>query len=142
MSTEATIIPVPRRYIDRAEAIRRIKAGLESRSGKTWSVTGGKGTSYGWLKVNPPPKRCIYRLCNPEGTDEPADYRTGVWKPTQAAGRGDAGPDDLAELARLMGLESIHHQGLSIPSGNDFYYEHIDRAEGRTPAKIAERNWD
>jgi len=141
----ARIIPVPRPYyIDRAEAIRRIKAGLESRSGKTWSVTGGKGTAYGWLTIDAPPKRRIYRLHNRPGTTgkDPDDYRNGQYLPTAEPGRGYAGPIDRATLAELLGKEEVHFQGEKVPAGQDFYYEYIDRAEGRTPAKIAERNWD
>ncbi len=36
--------------MDRDEAIKRIRAALKRRSGKLWSVTGGRGTSWGWIK--------------------------------------------------------------------------------------------
>ncbi len=35
----------------RADAIRRIKAALRTRTGRAWSVTGGRGTAYGWIHV-------------------------------------------------------------------------------------------
>lgn len=42
---------------DRDAAIRRIRAGLRARSGKTWSVRGGRGTVWGWIEIAPPPSR-------------------------------------------------------------------------------------
>ena len=42
-------------HLDRNEAIKRIKAALKARSGKSWSVTGGKGTAWGWIKIDTTP---------------------------------------------------------------------------------------
>lgn len=101
--------------IDRNEAIKRIKAGLQTRSGKTWSVTGGTGTAYGWLHISAPPKRI----------DE-------MGRMTEA---------DRAELSKLLN-KNVPMQYESVPSGNDFYAEYIDRAWGRTPSKYGTRDWD
>ena len=38
-------------YIDRNEAIRRIRTGLRARSGRNWSVRGGRGTAWGWIHI-------------------------------------------------------------------------------------------
>ena len=38
-------------YIERKDAVKRIKAALKKKTGKTWSVTGGRGTAWGWLRV-------------------------------------------------------------------------------------------
>ena len=43
--------------MDRSEAIERIRKALKRRSGKTWSVTGGRGTAWGWIHVSAPPAR-------------------------------------------------------------------------------------
>ncbi len=43
--------------IDRDEAIARIRTALKRRSGKAWSVTGGRGTAWGWITVEAPPAR-------------------------------------------------------------------------------------
>lgn len=48
-------------HIDRNEAIKQIRENLKRRSGKTWSVTGDRGTAYGWLKVDVPPKQRTWR---------------------------------------------------------------------------------
>ena len=45
--------------LDRAETIRRIRTALKARSGKTWSVRGGSGTSWGWISIQSPPKRRV-----------------------------------------------------------------------------------
>lgn len=129
--------------MDRNETIKRIRTALKKRSGKTWSVTGGRGTAWGWLTIDAPPARRTF-------THEPKPHNTtnepGVenWDEvdTGEAG-GHTGPDERAELAQLLGLEEpVHHQGVSIPSSSDYWNEYIDRAEGRTPAKCGEPYWD
>lgn len=42
---------------DRDDAIRRIRQALRRRSGKAWSVTGGRGTAWGWITITAPPRR-------------------------------------------------------------------------------------
>ena len=102
--------------MDRNETIKIIRDALRRRSVRVWSVTGGRGTSWGWLNISAPPAR-----------------RT----PT-----GSMTPDDQAELARLLGMENVHHQGASIPASNDYYQEYVDRANGREPSKIGKPYWD
>jgi hypothetical protein len=102
--------------MDRKEAIRRIRTALRERSGRSWSVTGGRGTSWGWIHIDSPPAR----------HDDSSFMR----------------PDDRAELAKLLGLDAVHQQGVSIPAGSDFWQEYIDRAEGREPSVIGQRYWD
>lgn len=98
--------------MDRDEAIRRIRAALKARSGKTWSVRGGRGTAWGWIDIDVPPAR------------------------------EDAREQELLELAKLMNLEKIHSQGLAIPASRDHYQEAVDRAEGCEPSVIGQPYWD
>jgi hypothetical protein len=115
--------PVKRGGLTRAEAIQRIRDGLKARSGKTWSVKGGHGTAWGWLKISAPPKRLVART--PGGY---AGYMT---------------EEDAAELGRLLGMDRpVHFQGESVPASSDHYWEYVDRAEGRTPAKYGTQYWD
>ena len=102
--------------MDRKETIKRIGKALKDRSGKPWSVTGGRGTAWGWITIDAPPKR-----------------RTND---------GHMTIEDQEELAKLLGRDRIHHQGVSIPAGNDYYIEYIDRAEGRPPSVVGEPYWD
>lgn len=126
---------------DRDETIRRIKVALQRRSGKQWSVTGGRGTAWGWITIDAPPLRRTWgrrEKANLDGfeLDNYEDYDTG--KPG-----GYTSPAERAELGALLGLNgSVHSQGVSIAASNEYYREYIDRAEGRTPTKIAQPYWD
>lgn len=102
--------------LERDEAIKRIRKALKARSGKAWSVTGGRGTAWGWILVHAPPAR-----------------REGYGYMSEA---------DRTELARLLGLERVHDQGESIPAGSDYREEYVDRAEGRTPSVYGKQYWD
>ena len=62
--------------MDRNETIAALKAALKARSGGNWSVTGGRGTAWGWIRICAPPKRCT-------------EY-------------GTMSAEDCAELARLF----------------------------------------
>lgn len=121
--------PQPRSTsIDRADAIRLIRAGLQARSGRPWSVTGGRGTAYGWLHIRAPPKRLT------------SDWNGGPTEPGKA--RYYLATADREELARLLGKEWVDAGGESVPSGSDHYREYIDRAEGRKPSVLGKRDWD
>lgn len=107
--------PITTDDLDRNVAIKLIRDALKKRSGKQWSVTGGRGTSWGWIEINSPPARRV----NYEMT-----------------------PADAAELAGLLGLDRAHSQGVSIAASSDHRREYIERARGQEPTKIAERYWD
>jgi hypothetical protein len=127
--------------ITRDTAIRAIKQNLQKRSGKTWSVTGGKGTAWGWITVDAPPARRTWRHVkagtNPETGQDIYEEVNDPSKPY-----GHTGPEERAELAKLMGLDSVHHQGLSIAAGRDYYLEYVERSAGKAPRAIAQPYWD
>lgn len=106
--------------MNRDEAITAIRAALRRRSAKKWSVRGGRGTSWGWITIIAPPKRC----------DE----------------YGSMSESDRAELADLLGLDAAsaaaHHQGVQIPASTQYRREYIARAEGRKPDVIGTPYWD
>jgi len=130
-----------KKTMDRNETIKEIKTALKRRSGKIWSVTGGKGTAWGWINIDAPPARRTCHAVKKPGvtTDNPEDYEhqdTGI-------PGGSMLPDDRAELGRLLGLdEPVHDQGVSIPSGSDYWAEYVDRANGRKPEKCGVPYWD
>lgn len=127
--------------MERDETIKRIRTALKRRSGKAWSVTGGRGTAWGWITIDAPPARCTFshRLKAGAVTDRPEDYEE--YDTGQPGGM--MGPADRDELGKLLGFDKpAHCQGYSIAASNDYWQEYIDRAEGRTPAKIAEPYWD
>ena len=101
---------------DRDDAIKAIRTALRKRSGKSWSVTGGRGTGWGWITISAPPAR-----------------------------RGEYGSmteQDQAELAALLGLDRVHHQGQDVPASDAYRAEYVARAEGRTPDRYGTRYWD
>lgn len=126
--------------MDRNETIKRIKQALKKRSGKPWSVTGGRGTAWGWIKIDAPPKRRTeHTVKKPNATtDNPEDYEH---KDTGQPG-GHMTTSDRAELAKLLGKDSVHFQGESIPASHDYWQEYTDRAEGRTPTVRGKQYWD
>lgn len=102
---------------ERTETIQRIRRALKRRSGKTWSVKGGRGTAYCWIDISSPPTRC-------------GDF-------------GRMTDADRDELTALLGLDRrIHTQGVQVPPCNNYWPEYIDRAEGRTPSAYGVADWD
>lgn len=103
--------------MDRNETIAQIKAALKRRSGKAWSVTGGRGTAYGWITIHVAPK-------------SRNEY-------------GYMSDADRAELAQLLGYDRpVHMQGVDIPASSAYYQEFIDRANGRAPSVTGKPYWD
>ena len=98
--------------MDRDEAISEIRQALKRRSGKDWSVKGGRGTGWGWITIDVPPRR---------------QPRTD---------------DDLAELGQLLGLGRACYGAESIPASTEYRLEYVDRANGRTPAISGTQYWD
>ncbi len=128
---------------DRNDTIKRIKTALQRRSGKQWSVTGGRGTAWGWIRITAPPARCTAGHDLPAGlSDWPENYVRNENKYPQG-GAGVMTITDKIALGELLGLDKpAHDQGESVGSSSEYYREYIDRAEGRTPAAIAQPYWD
>jgi hypothetical protein len=101
--------------IDRNDAIAQIKAAFKAR-GMKFSVTGGRGTAWGWISIDLLP--ADYKKLSP-------DERTAK----------------LGELNDAIG-KSGHHSSISIPSSSQYYREYIDRASGIEPTVIGEPYWD
>jgi len=132
-------LPNPREGTNRDFAIATIRAALKKRSGKAWSVTGGSGTSWGWIKVNSPPARRTWRFrLKPGMPDYPENYE----EYDSGSPGGHLSPTERQELAALLGIERVHFQGESIPAGHDYYDEYMDRAQGRVPERVGVPYWD
>ena len=125
--------------MQRDEVIQRIRHALKARSGMPWSVTGGRGTAWGWINIDAPPARRTWKFVLPAGVpDVPESY---VEVDTGTPG-GHTGPEDREILRQLLGLSRMHWQGESIPSSTDYYEEYVDRAEGRMPKRYGAPYWD
>jgi len=132
-----------RSEMDRDEFIKTIKANLQKRSGKVWSVTGGKGTAWGWVKITAPPARCTWGHRPKEGMGECPPPGKEYWDAYDTGKPGrDMSPGDKAELARLLGLDRVSEQGKKVPPQNDYWAEYLDRAAGRTPTRTGTPEWD
>jgi hypothetical protein len=74
--------------------------------------------------------------------NRPEDYE----EYTNGVAGGHTTPADRQELCNLLGFDNdgrhVSSQGVSIASSRDYYDEYLARAEGRTPAKIAQPYWD
>lgn len=115
-SSAQALIATARETLTRNDTVAAIRAALKERSGKSWSVTGGRATAYGWINICSPRSRC-------------GEY-------------GSMTEAERAELSKLLGGVRVHQQGENIAAGHDFYREYLARAAGETPAKIAEAYWD
>lgn len=130
----------PRQGNDRDFAVKVIRDNLKKRSGKSWSVTVGRGTAWGWLHVDAPNARRTWRWrLKPGMPDQPENYQEF----DSGQPGGHSGPAERAELATLLGLERLDsYQGVSIPGGSDYYDEYMDRAQGRVPERVGKPYWD
>jgi len=122
--------------------IAAIRNALKTRSGKAWSVTGGRGTAWGWITVESPPARRTQRCRLKAGavTNWPDDYEVyDSGEPGGSMTRADA-----ADLAGLLGIEpSQCRQHWSIPSQRDFQRLALCRAmHGHDGGFTASANWD
>lgn len=112
--------------LSRSDAIGLIREALERRSGKKWSVTGGRGTAWGWITITSPPARRV----SSDGT--PQEGRN--WYMSES---------DCRELGELLGLDApAHCQGVSIPDASDYRRVYVERALGVARVSHAERYWD
>ena len=102
--------------MDRNECITAIRAALKRRSLKRWSVRGGSGTAWGWITISALPGRM------------------------ESVGTMSAA--DCAELAGLLGLPSVHPQGVDIPASSAYRQEYVDRANGTAPTVCGSPYWD
>ena len=127
---------------DRDVVIKTIRTNLRRRSGKDWSVKGGRGTAWGWIEIDAPPRRCTWTFVDVTGErDEFGNQRDEeVNDPSRRYGH--MSPDDRKELARLLGLETVHFQGVSIPASTDYRREYVARSAGETPDVLGTPYWD
>jgi hypothetical protein len=100
---------------DRNVTIGILRAELRRRTGRTWSVTGGKGTSWGWITVTAPPAR-----------------RDRFGSMTE---------QDAQDLARALDLDTAHHQGVLIPASSAHRREYLARVREQDYT-VAAAYWD
>jgi hypothetical protein len=101
---------------DRNATIAEIKRALKTRSGQAWSVTGGRGTAYGWIHI---------------------DVRPAIRSNYDTA---RVGRDKLSTLLGLPYKQA--YGGVSVPASRAHYREYLERAHGLPVTAVAEPYWD
>jgi hypothetical protein len=131
--------------LDRDDAIKAIRTALKRRTGKAWSVTGGRGTAWGWVTVHAPPARRTaeyVKVGDGNGRDVYELRDMGERLPY-----GQMTPADLTLLRVTLGFDAdecypVGADGWSIPAGTDYRIEAVARAEGRNPSTYGVPYWD
>lgn len=101
---------------DRNATIKSLRSVLKARTGRTWSVTGGQGTAWGWITIQAPPAR-----------QEDGYYTSD---------------EDREILALALGVDNVHRQGVSVPASPDHRREILEQAHGLLVSKGASQYWD
>lgn len=117
--------------MDRDVAIKRIRKALKKKTGKSWSVTGGRGTGWGWIDVQAPPRRRINHAPNPAYINDhetPDMPRHIVVQPPPNTKGWYTSDTERKQLTRAFGLTHIvHYQGLMIsPDKREFYVSRVE----------------
>ena len=128
--------PPPKEHLTRTETIKRIRAALKEKTGKTWSVTGGRGTGSGWIRVEAPPRRRVKHETvgdprDPEFLNRPWRERFREVPPTNGETVWNTPMAEAEELQRAFGLEEnrAHNQGIQIsPDDWEWYVERAEAA--------------
>ena len=131
-------------HTDRNATIKAIRDALKRRSGKPWSVTGGRGTAWGWIHINAPPARRTFKHRERAGVNGYcASWRDQYEEYDSGEPGNSMSQSETEELARLLCVEASQTSGgVGVPASYEYRREYIDRAEGRTPSVIAEPYWD
>jgi hypothetical protein len=103
---------------DRDITIRTIRTNLRNRGLKWVSVTGGRGTAWGWIHIGAVPSA----------------------RPTPYAGLTE---EQCQQLAAALSLEPGYVcQYVGIPASDAYREEYIARSAGETPARFGAPYWD
>lgn len=121
---------------DRDDAIQQIKTALKKRSGKTWSVTGGRGTAWGWITVNAPPRRRTWQFIQTSTPEPPrpdalymgADGVTPTYR-IESGETTDLNSDPWAREALEQGRSLIFNWEVEDPAAPFGHMSPADRKE-------------
>lgn len=127
-----------RTEMSRSEVTKKIKQDLKQRTNRTWSVSGHRGTGWGWLTIEAPKARRVDHKTNPKFDQTKLSYEQTElpWiecEPEEGQEGYYTSQEDREILAEALGIgmNLSSHQGVSIsPDSWDFY---MDRAENGPP---------
>jgi len=136
MTTELKVLELD--LTDRDTAIQYIKIHLNKRTGMNWSVRGGRGTSWGWIKIDAMPKQCTWHHVKRETPVDGQEYELrNTGEP-----HGCMSPEHAEALKNALGLDRVSHQGVSIPASGKYRMEYCQRAAGEAVTVRGEQYWD
>jgi hypothetical protein len=98
---------------DRNDTIATIKANLKAR-GFSYSVTGGRGTAWGWIHIDLMPK---------------------MFKSNEQIIKAER-----VRMNEAFGLNGA--SDISVPSSSAYYREYIERSAGKVPSVLGKPYWD
>lgn len=110
--------PAAKLEVNRNSTIQTIKAAFKAR-GLRYSVTGGRGTAWGWINIDLLPS--TYKALDEESRRP--EY-------------------EKMAAALMLDAERYGYTSISIPASSDYYREYIERANGREPQVCGEPYWD
>lgn len=111
-------VPVAKLEVNRNSTIQTIKAAFKAR-GLRYSVTGGRGTAWGWIHIDLLPS--TYKALDPDSRRTEYEKMAG---------------------ALMLDEKRYGYTSISIPAGYDYYREYIERANGREPEVCGTPYWD
>lgn len=112
----------------RDEAIKRLRTALKAKTGKAWSVSGGRGTGYGWMTIQASKSRRVAHKLNPDynGFDTIPECVRITGSPPwiecisqdKAENQYTSDADGIILTEIFKTLCPYHHQGLSVSPEN------------------------
>lgn len=128
-------LPPPRESLTREETIKRIRAALKRKTGKSWTVRGGRGTGWGWIRVESPPRRRVHHETvgdprDPDFLNKPYEERFREVAPAPGVTACCTPLAEAREIAAAFGdghKRLVSDQGLSIsPDAWEAYVEMVE----------------
>ena len=119
-------------YINRPDSIARIRAALKAKTGRNWSVSYGRGTASGWMRVQAQPRDRVCRDDNPAydwQNPKPEIPASLERKPEPGEIGYYTSLSDCKIIAAAFGLNRpVHFQGLSIsPDERGWYLAQVEK---------------
>lgn len=128
-------------HIERADAVKRLKKALRTITGKTWSVSGARGTAWGWIDIQAPKSRRVGHTPNPAWKHWEMDTQEPPFFENPDAPKDERWYTNLADEAVLRDIFDMTgfyiHQGMSVPPDSREWY--VLKAEEKAAAMTG--NW-
>lgn len=123
--------------MDRSEVAKRIRQALKRRTGLAWSVTGGRGTAWGWLEIEAAKSRRIMHDDNPKydrfALGQQSELPWVERKPDKDEVAYCTSQEDREILAEALGINMSFSSVQGVSISPDQWQWYVDRAENGKP---------